>query len=129
MSGVLRLAFRLLAAATVSFSEMAGSETGGMELFEKRVRPVLVERCLECHGEKKQKGGLRLDNAAAVRAGGGSGAALVPGQPEKSLLIKVISWSDPDLQMPPKNKLPDTEIAALTEWVKMGAQPRFARAF
>jgi len=97
------------------------AEPGGVEFFERRVRPVLVERCYECHGEKKQKGGLRLDSAAAVRAGGESGAALVPGQPEKSLLIKVISWSDPDLQMPPKNKLPDAEIAVLTEWVKMGA--------
>lgn len=100
---------------------LGAAEPGGVEFFEKRVRPVLVERCYECHGEKKQKGGLRLDSAAAVRAGGDSGAVLVPGQPEKSLLIKVISWSDPDLQMPPKNKLPDAEIAALTEWVKMGA--------
>jgi hypothetical protein len=100
---------------------LGAAEPGGVEFFEKRVRPVLVERCYECHGEKKQKGGLRLDSAAAVRAGGDSGAVLVPGQPEKSLLIKVISWSDPDLQMPPKNKLPDAEIAVLTEWVKMGA--------
>jgi hypothetical protein len=111
MAGCVLAGARLLGAA----------EPGGVEFFEKRVRPVLVERCYECHGEKKQKGGLRLDSAAAVRAGGDSGAVLVPGQPEKSLLIKVISWSDPDLQMPPKNKLPDAEIAALTEWVKMGA--------
>ncbi len=127
---MLRIAFRLLTAASVFLGEMAGAgaETGSLDFFEKRVRPVLVERCYECHGEKKQKGGLRLDSAAAVTKGGDSGAALVPGQPEKSLLIKVISWSDPDLQMPPKNKLPDAEIAILTEWVKRGApDPRTNR--
>ena len=95
----------LLAAcgALASAQPFGAAEAGGVEFFEKRVRPVLVERCYECHGEKKQKGGLRLDQAAAVTKGGDSGPTLVPGQPEKSLLIKVISWSDPDLQMPPKN--------------------------
>ncbi|MSU35568.1 MAG: DUF1553 domain-containing protein [Pedosphaera sp.] len=97
------------------------AEPGGVDFFEKHVRPVLVERCYDCHGEKKHKGGLQLDSAAAVLKGGHSGAVLALGQPERSLLIKAISWSDPDLQMPPKNKLPDAEIAALTEWVKMGA--------
>jgi hypothetical protein len=93
----------------------------GVESFEKRIRPLLADRCYECHGEKKQKGGFRLDNAAALRKGGDSGPALVPGKPEESLMIKAVSWSDPDLQMPPKNKLSDSEISALTEWVKMGA--------
>ena len=93
----------------------------GVESFEKRIRPLLADRCYECHGEKKQKGGLRLDSAAALRKGGDSGPALVPGRPEESLMIKAISWSDPDLQMPPKNKLTDSEISALTEWVKTGA--------
>jgi hypothetical protein len=111
----------LVVACAVAGARPLGAVEAGVEFFEKRVRPVLVERCYECHGEKKQKGGLRLDSAAAVRAGGDSGAVLVAGQPEKSLLIKVVTWSDPDLQMPPKNKLPDAEIAALTEWVKMGA--------
>ncbi len=120
---MLRIAFRLLTAAPVVFSERAGAgtETHSLEFFEKRVRPVLVESCYECHGEKKQKGGLRLDSAAAVLKGGDSGPALVPGQPAESRLIKAISWSDPDFQMPPKNKLPDAAIAALTEWVKLGA--------
>ena len=113
-----QLVLLLSALALASPRQHAAS---GLEFFEQRVRPVLVERCYECHGEKKQKGGLRLDSASAVLKGGDSGAALVSGQPEQSLLIKVISWSDPDLQMPPKNKLADAEIDALTEWVKMGA--------
>ncbi len=122
MSHWSRQAWLLLTTSCVLGSRSAlGAAEAGAEFFEKRVRPVLVERCYECHGEKKQKGGLRLDHAAAVTQGGDSGPALVPGQPEKSLFIKVISWSDPDLQMPPKNKLPEAEITTLTEWVKMGA--------
>ncbi|MEW6161406.1 MAG: DUF1549 domain-containing protein, partial [Verrucomicrobiota bacterium] len=92
-----------------------------VEFFEKRVRPILIERCYECHGEKKQKGGLRLDSAEAVRKGGDTGPALVPGKPDESLLIKAISWNDPEFQMPPKNKLGAAEILTLTEWVKRGA--------
>jgi mono/diheme cytochrome c family protein len=122
MSHRSQIAVLLLAAGWIfALAQPLGAAEAVAEFFEKRVRPVLVERCYECHGEKKQKGGLRLDGAAVVQKGGDSGAVLVAGQPEKSLLIKVISWSDPDLQMPPKNKLPDAEIAALTDWVKMGA--------
>jgi cytochrome c553 len=123
MSSVFREVARLLSTAVpmVLAASAAGADATSFEFFEKRVRPVLVERCYECHGEKKQKGGLRLDSAAAVLKGGDSGAALVPGKPEESRLVKGISWSDPDFQMPPKNKLSDSEIAALTEWVKLGA--------
>ena len=91
------------------------------EFFESKVRPVLVERCYECHGEKKQKNGLRLDSLAGWQEGGDTGPALVPGNPEDSLLIKAIRYTDPDFSMPPKKKLSDDEIAVLTEWVKRGA--------
>ncbi|MDB6117808.1 MAG: Protein of unknown function (DUF1553)/Protein of unknown function (DUF1549)/Planctomycete, partial [Verrucomicrobiaceae bacterium] len=98
------------------------------EFFEKRVRPVLIERCESCHGADKQKGGLRLDSRAAWQKGGESGPVLVPGDPDESRLIKAVRYGDPDLQMPPKHKLPETEIAALTEWVKQGApDPRGGR--
>lgn len=92
-----------------------------LEFFEKQVRPVLVERCYECHAEKKQKGGLRLDTRSHTLKGGDNGPVVVPGKPEDSLLIKAISYSDPDLQMPPKNRLSPQEAAVLTEWIKMGA--------
>src|SRR5689334_18962173 len=62
------------------------------EFFEKSVRPVLATHCLECHGARKQKGGLRLDSRAAVLAGGDSGPAIVPGKPEKSLLITAVHY-------------------------------------
>ncbi|MGE5193429.1 MAG: PSD1 and planctomycete cytochrome C domain-containing protein [Deltaproteobacteria bacterium] len=88
--------------------------------FEKRVRPILVAKCLECHGEKKQEGGLRLDSRRAVLKGNDAGPAVVAGKPEESRLVEVIGYQD-TIKMPPKQKLADDEIATLTEWVKIGA--------
>ena len=105
-------AVRALAAAPVA---------ADIEFFEKRIRPVLVEHCVECHGEKKQKGGLRLDSRAAAFAGGDLGAAVVPGDVKKSLMLTAVGYTDEDLQMPPKKRLPATLVADLTEWVKRGA--------
>jgi len=102
----------------------------GMEFFEKKVRPLLVERCYECHSpDKKVKGGLRLDTREGWVKGGDTGPAIVPGEPEKSLLISAVRYKDRDLQMPEKRKLPDEEIAILEQWVKMGApDPRTGTA-
>src|SRR5437762_4986084 len=109
-------------AALALGARAAVAADGGMEFFEKKVRPVLTERCLECHSpEKKVKGGLRLDNREGWVKGGDNGPALVPGDPEKSLLVTAIRYKDRDLQMPEKRKLPDEEIAILEQWVKMGA--------
>ncbi len=100
----------------------------GDAFFEAKVQPLLVERCYECHSHgKKIKGGLTFDSRSGWEKGGDTGPALVPGKPDESLIIKAISYSDPDLQMPPKKKLSDAEIAVLTEWVKLGApDPRGA---
>lgn len=95
--------------------------------FETHIRPILVESCTECHGDQKQKGGLRLDSLAGWRAGGDSGSVLTPGDPDGSLLITAIRYADEDLQMPPKQKLSDRSIGLLMEWVKRGApDPRTA---
>ncbi len=91
-----------------------------VEFFEKKVRPILVERCYECHGEKKPAGGLRLDHREGVLKGGDRGAAFVAGDPEASLLIKSITPSDPEFQNPPKHKLPAGEIETLKEWIRLG---------
>jgi hypothetical protein len=96
-------------------------EPGGVEFFEQHVRPVLVEHCYECHGEEKQKGGLRLDSHAGWQKGGESGPALVPGKPEDSLLIKAVQRLDKDLAMPPKKELPASAVQDLIAWVKHGA--------
>ncbi len=98
------------------------------EFFEAKVRPVLADNCLECHGAEKSKGGLRLDARTAMLKGGDTGPVVVPGKPAESALIDAIRYEG-DGQMPPKGKLKDAEIAALTEWVKRGApwpEPRRA---
>ncbi len=89
--------------------------------FVDDVQPLLEAKCVSCHGPEKQEGGLRLDSFAAAKAGGDSGPAIVPGDIAKSLLVKAITFRDPDLQMPPKQKLSDKEIATLTLWVAAGA--------
>ncbi len=91
-----------------------------IQFFETKVRPVLVENCFECHAGKKQKGGLHLDSLAAMLEGGDTEPAIVPGHPEKSLLIKAINY-DGKLKMPKTKKLKRDEIDALTQWIKMGA--------
>src|SRR5262249_6781349 len=92
-----------------------------VEFFETRIRPVLVERCLGCHGPKKQSSGLRLDSREAVLKGGDSGPAVVPSRPEESLMIQAVAHRHEELKMPPKGKLPDAEVALLSRWVAMGA--------
>ena len=92
-----------------------------VQFFELKVRPILADNCFQCHGEKKQKRGLRLDSLAAMLEGGDTGPAIVPGHPEKSLLVKAINH-DGEVKMPSKTKkLPPDQIAALTQWIKMGA--------
>ena len=102
---------------------VAAPPTEGLDFFEKKIRPLLAEHCYECHatGAKKIKGGLLLDSRPGWTKGGDNGPALVPGEPEKSLLIKAVRWSAPDLQMPPKNKLTPAQIADLEQWVRRGA--------
>lgn len=93
----------------------------GEAFFEARIRPILVDRCQECHGEKKQEGGLRLDSRAAWQAGSEHGSVIHPGNPEASRLIEAVRYANSELQMPPKQKLDDREISHLEAWVKMGA--------
>ena len=92
-----------------------------VEYFETKVRPLLAQHCYKCHGEDKQKGDLRLDSLDHMLVGGSSGPSLVPGDPAKSLLIEAITYDNEDLQMPPKDKMPDEDIETLKHWVKLGA--------
>jgi hypothetical protein len=111
----------VLLAASVSAADLPPEH---LDFFEKKVKPVLADKCYKCHSHEagKAKGGLLLDSREATQKGGDTGAAVVPGNVSKSLLITAITYKDADLQMPPKGeKLSDQEIADLTEWVKMGA--------
>ncbi len=96
------------------------STTAGNEFFEKQIRPLLVEHCWGCHGDKKQEGGLRLTSRDTLLKGGETGPVVVPGKPEESRLIRAVGYLD-ELKMPPKQKLADADIAKLKRWVALGA--------
>lgn len=123
----------LLAAASAAAAEPALA-AADLDFFETKVRPVLVEHCYKCHSHAADriKGGLLLDSREALRHGGNSGPAVVPGKPDESVLIQAIRYTDADLQMPPEEhggKLTDRQIADLTEWVRRGApDPRVPAA-
>ncbi len=105
------------------------ADKAGAEFFESRIRPLLIKHCYSCHSSeaKKLRGQLLLDTHAGVLKGGESGPVLVPGAPEKSLLIKAVRYEDQELRMPPAAKLSAMEISDLTAWIKMGApDPRTA---
>src|SRR5215204_813513 len=87
-------------------SQDAAPDAEGLALFEQRIRPVLIDRCYSCHSAKaeKVKGNLVVDTREGLLKGGDLGASLVPGHPDKSLLIKAIKWTDDDLKMPPKKR-------------------------
>ena len=94
------------------------------DFFEKKIRPVLVKDCYKCHSAEggRIKGGLRLDTRDGLLKGGDSGPAIVPGNPDSSLLIRAVRYRDRNLQMPPDDKkLPAAQIADLEAWVRMGA--------
>ena len=126
------LAIPLARAASTPTSAADKTDAAGLEFFEKHVRPVLIENCYGCHsaGAEKLKGGLYLDTRDGILKGGDNGPAIVPGNPDKSLLIRAVRYTDKDLKMPPKDKkLSDEQIEHLEAWVKMGApDPRTGQA-
>ena len=90
-----------------------------LAFFETKVRPLLIKKCVECHGPDLQEAGLRLDSRSALLHGMEGSPAAVPGEPDKSRLIAVIKY-DGNVQMPPDGKLDDEQLAVLTNWVKLG---------
>ena len=111
-------------AAPAAFAAVSADDAA---FFRDQIRPILSQTCFKCHSHEsgKSKGGLLVDSRAALLTGGDTGAALVPGDPEKSLLIKAVRYTDEDLQMPPNKgetkKLPAAQVALLEDWVKRGA--------
>jgi len=91
-----------------------------VEFFERKVRPLLIENCSECHGADDPEAGLRLDSRLAVTQGSTSGAVIVPGKAEQSRLIEVVRYEG-SVQMPPDGKLDADQIALLTKWISRGA--------
>ena len=99
----------------------AAADEDGLAFFEKRIRPVLVEHCYRCHAAdaKSVRGGLVVDTRDGLIIGGDSGAAIVPGKPDESLLIEALRYES--YEMPPEGKLPDDVIDDFVRWVEMGA--------
>ncbi len=105
-----------------------------IDFFEKKIRPVLAERCYQCHSAEAARTGmlmgkLQLDTREGVQQGGSRGPTVVPGQPDQSMLIEALEYTNRNLQMPPGGKLPDSVIADFVQWVTLGApDPRDAKA-
>ncbi len=119
-------------AANFSGIEIWEGEHDGLEqkpteeqlaFFENRIRPLLVNRCYECHsqGATEVQGELLVDSRASLRRGGSKGPAVVAGDPDHSLIMEAVRYSNDEMQMPPDERLSEEEIGDLTAWIKMGA--------
>ena len=117
----------LLAVTLMCVLSVTGTETvtspEGTEFFEKNIRPLLAENCYPCHSatSEKLKGGLHLDSRDGMLRGGDTRPAIIPGDPERSLLVDAVRYGNSDLQMPPKKRLTEREVSDLILWIKMGA--------
>jgi hypothetical protein len=98
-------------------------DPAAVEFFEKKIRPLLVKSCYQCHSSKAEtiEGGLRLDSRDGWAKGGDSGPAIIPGKPDKSRLLKAVLYQDPDLAMPPENAIPKRDVELIRQWIAMGA--------
>ena len=111
------------AVLALSVGTPLSAQTTDVEFFEAKIRPVLVQRCYSCHNSKMAapKGDLILDTKEGLLKGGASGPVLVAGNPAESRLMKVLSYTDPLVQMPPSGKLTDAVLQDFTQWIAKGA--------
>lgn len=109
-------------AAAVAFGAEGANEDATVDSsrFESEIRPVLVQQCIGCHGASKQEGGLRLDSFAAMLQGGDSGAAVMPGTPDESLILEALRYES--FEMPPDGPLPERTVKQFEQWIAAGAQ-------
>jgi hypothetical protein len=116
------LAYPLLAAPSPAAERAPAPGEPAVAFFEKKVRPLLAGACYNCHSaDTNAQGGLRVDDRNGLLRGGGRGPAVVPGQPEKSLLLRAVRRADARLKMPPEKALLPEQVAILTRWIKDGA--------
>ena len=120
--------FRILTALLFSLllspvAARADDDDKGTVFFEKKIRPLLIKHCYECHSEEaeERQGGLLLDRRSGWIEGGDTTKAVIPGEPAASLLIKAVRYADENLQMPPEEKLKPEQIKLLEQWVRLGA--------
>jgi len=127
LKSLLRTSLMLAGASWPAHAAEAAAATApaapsALEFFEMKIRPVFVDNCYNCHSANTNaKGGLRVDDRGGLLAGGDNGPVIVVGHPEKSMLIEAVSYTDSDLQMPPKKRLTPEQVADLALWIKDGA--------
>jgi mono/diheme cytochrome c family protein len=120
----LKLAFAVVLTLTTSaHAQVSTPDNEGEQFFADKIEPLLKAHCLECHSHaaNEMSGGLTLDSRSGWSTGGARGPVIVPEKPEESLLIKAIRHDDPNLKMPPDEKLSAANIELLTEWIRRGA--------
>jgi mono/diheme cytochrome c family protein len=104
--------------------QSAAAEAASPEFYAGHVQPIFQANCYRCHSGFNHRGGLQLDTREHILRGGKDGAVIMPGHPEQSLLVKLIRHEGPandPMPMPPKGKLSDADIAAITQWIQGGA--------
>ncbi len=119
-STIMRHAVKAILILTIAMPSLANAQM----IFNRDVRPILAEHCLQCHGfdEGARKAGLRLDvRENAIVAAGSGKVAIAPRHPESSELVRRITSKDTDIRMPPDGRLSDEQIRAMEQWVKAGA--------
>ncbi len=126
LDGLKLIASLLLAAASAALAGDGAPDAAALEFFENKVRPLLAEHCYRCHSagaeaKGKLKAGFRVDSREGLIRGGDSGSALTPGDATASLIVEAVGYGNEDMAMPPKGRLSDAQIAAITEWVARGA--------
>jgi cytochrome c553 len=112
-----------IASIALALSALAIAQDAGVDVFEKKIRPVLATRCYACHSSSmtSPQAGLRLDSAQAIRQGGNSGVIIQSGEPERSLLLRALRYTDKTLKMPPGKPLAPEVVADFEAWVRAGA--------
>ena len=119
---------RIIAAAlalpvVLSRAGLADEAAAGQAFFEKKIRPLLIEHCYDCHSEQAdaQEGGLLLDRSSGWLQGGSTGKAVVPGDLDSSLLLTAVRYTNDELQMPPEYQLEPDAVKLLEQWIRRGA--------
>jgi cytochrome c len=113
-----------LGATALLWQPRTVSAQANTDAYVNTVQPILSKNCYQCHGGDSHRGGLQLDTKERILKGGKDGAVIVPGHPEQSLLVTLIRHEGPaddPRPMPPRSKLSDADIAAVTAWIKAGA--------
>jgi cytochrome c553 len=117
---------KVLIALLFLFAWSYASQTpqGSADLFKQEVAPILTEHCLGCHGAQVQRSGLDLRSEESILRGGARGPAIVPGNPEKSLLLRMVKHLEEPAMPLGGDKLPDAQIAAISKWIEIAAPTR-----